>query len=84
MWPNGKAQDFDSWYYGFESHHPCFGGDFMNIVFYLIVIIVAVILWFLLAFIFYPLGKFVHRIFSDALHELNRDNEKSTRKGDEN
>lgn len=56
----------------------------MNIVFYLIVIIVAVILWFLLAFIFYPLGKFVHRIFSDALHELNRDNEKSTRKGDEN
>lgn len=56
----------------------------MNPVFYLIVIIVAVVLWLLLAFIFYPLGRLVNRIFSDALHELNRDDENFTRKDDEN
>ena len=56
----------------------------MNPVFYLLVIIVAVILWFLLAFIFYPLGRFLYRIFSDTMHELNREDEKSTGKDDEN
>lgn len=56
----------------------------MNPVFYLLVVIAVVILWFLLSFIFYPLGKFLYRIFSDTLHELNRDDENFTRKDDEN
>ena len=45
----------------------------MNPVFWLLVIVVAVILWFLLAFIFYPLGRLVYRIISDAISELNRE-----------
>lgn len=55
----------------------------MNPVFYLLVIIVAVTLWFLLAFIFYPLGRLLYRIFSDTMHELTREDEKSTEKEDE-
>ena len=55
----------------------------MNPVFYLIVIIAAIVLWALLAFIFYPLGKFVYRIISDAIHELNRDDEDLQRKDEE-
>ena len=50
------------------------GGD-MNPVFYLIVIIAAILLWTLLAFIFYPLGRFMWRLISDTAHELNRDDE---------
>ena len=45
----------------------------MNPVFWLLVIVVAVILWFLLAFIFYPLGRLVYRIISDTISELNRE-----------
>lgn len=55
----------------------------MNPVFYLLVIIAAVTLWFLLAFIFYPLGQLLYRIFSDAIHELIREDENSTGKDDE-
>ena len=47
----------------------------MNPVFYLIVVIVAIVFWMLLAFIFYPLGRFVWRIISDTAHELNRNDE---------
>lgn len=45
----------------------------MNPVFWLLVIVVAVILWFLLAFIFYPLGRLIYRIVSDAISEINRE-----------
>ena len=38
----------------------------MNIAFYILVIIAAVALWFLLSFLFKPLGKFLTRIFNDA------------------
>ena len=55
----------------------------MNPVFYLIVIIAAVTLWFLLAFIFYPLGRILHRLYLDVMHELTREDEKSTGKDDE-
>jgi hypothetical protein len=47
----------------------------MNPVFYLIVIIAAILLWRLLAFIFYPLGRFIWHIITDTAHELNRDDE---------
>lgn len=45
----------------------------MNLVFYLLIVMFAVILWFLLSFIFLPLGKYFYRIFSDAMDELNKD-----------
>ena len=43
----------------------------MNPVFWILVVVVAIILWFLLAFIFYPF----YRIISDAVSELNREEE---------
>ena len=44
----------------------------MNPVFIFLVIIGSVIIWFLLSFIFYPLGKLIYRIFKDAVDEINR------------
>lgn len=38
----------------------------MNIVFWLLLIIALVALWFLLAFVFRPVGRFVFRVFSDV------------------
>lgn len=47
----------------------------MNIVFYLLVLVFAVILWFLLSFIFFPLGKYLYNIFKEAINEMNRDDD---------
>lgn len=44
----------------------------MNPVFIFLVIIGSVIIWFLLSFIFYPFGKFIYRIYKDAVDEINR------------
>lgn len=44
----------------------------MNPAFILIVLIVAVTLWFLLSFVFYPLGRIIYRIWKDACDEMNR------------
>lgn len=47
------------------------------IVLYLLIILAAIALWFLLAFVFVPLGKFLYRIWRDAMDEMSRDgNEK--------
>lgn len=48
----------------------------MNPVFWLLVVLIAIALWFLLAFIFFPLGKFLWRIGSDAMEELKKDDKK--------
>lgn len=45
----------------------------MNLVFYLLIVMFAVILWFFLSFIFLPLGKYFYRIIKDAMNELNKD-----------
>lgn len=45
----------------------------MNPVLVLLIIIGVVILWFLLSFAFYPLGKLIHRIWKDACDEMNRE-----------
>lgn len=46
-------------------------------VFYLLVIIGVVVLWFLLAFMFKPVGRFFHRIYRDAIDEMmEEDNNK--------
>lgn len=46
------------------------------IVMYLLIIVFAIALWFLLAFIFFPMGKFFTRIWKDAIDEMNRDDNK--------
>lgn len=45
----------------------------MNPVLVFLVVISAIVLWFLLSFIFFPLGKFVSRIGKDAMEEMNKD-----------
>lgn len=53
----------------------------MNPAFIIIVLLVAVLLWFLLSFVFYPLGKIIFRIGQDAIDEMNReDNKKEDKK----
>lgn len=55
-----------------KNLHGNLGGVKMNPVFWLLVVLGAVVLWFFLAFVFYPLGKFLWRIGSDAMEELDR------------
>ena len=51
-------------------------GKIMNPVFIFLVLVGAVILWFLLSAIFYPFGRFLHRIWKDAVDEMNREDKK--------
>lgn len=52
----------------------------MNPVFVILVILGAVLLWFLLSFVFFPLGKLIYRLWKDAVDEMNREDKK--RKGE--
>lgn len=45
----------------------------MNPVFIFLIIIALVTLWFLLSFLFVPLGKLTHRVYKDAVDEMNRE-----------
>lgn len=45
----------------------------MNPVFIFLIIIALVALWFLLSFLFVPLGKLTHRVYKDAVDEMNRE-----------
>ena len=47
--------------------------DAMNPALILIVIILAIVLWFLLSFVFIPLGKFLYRIGKDTLDIMNKE-----------
>ena len=38
--------------------------------FYILVILGVVLLWFLLAFMFKPIGKFFHRLYQDAVDAI--------------
>ena len=49
----------------------------MNPALLIIVLIVLVALWFLLSFLFRPMGKFTYRIYKDAVDEINKKEEKS-------
>lgn len=55
----------------------------MNPVLIILVLLLAVVLWFLLSFLFYPLGKIVNRIFKDAVDEINREDKENDEKGEE-
>lgn len=48
----------------------------MNPVFWLLIVITTVFLWFLLAFLYRPIGKFFYRIWKDAIDEINNNNSK--------
>ena len=47
----------------------------MNPILLIIILIFIVLLWFLLAFAFRPIGKFFKRLFDDAISEINKDDE---------
>ena len=48
----------------------------MNPAFIILVISGAILLWFLLSFVFLPLGKLVHRVVKDAIDIMNKDENK--------
>lgn len=52
----------------------------MNFVFWLLVILGIVLLWFLLAFTFRPIGRFFYRIWKDAIEAMNIKDTDSERK----
>lgn len=54
----------------------CAGGEYMNPVFILLVLLGTVGLWFILAPIFYSLGKIFSGIYEGAKEEMNRDDKK--------
>lgn len=47
----------------------------MNPALIFLVLIAAVVIWFLLSFVFYPLGQLIYRIYKDAVDEINRKDE---------
>lgn len=53
----------------------------MNPVFVILVILAVIVLWFLLSFVFFPLGKIIYRIGKDAIDEINRE-ENNEEKGE--
>lgn len=48
----------------------------MNPIMYLIVIIAAIVVWFLLTIVFKPLGSFIFKIWDDTSKTLNEKEEK--------
>lgn len=53
----------------------------MNPAFIILIILAAVALWFLLSFVFYPLGKFIYRIWRDAIDEIHKEDSKKGEEG---
>lgn len=47
----------------------------MNPVFWLLIIIIAIIIWFFLSIIFKPLGKLIYRIMNGIREILKEENE---------
>ena len=45
----------------------------MNPVFWLLVALVAVLLWFLLTFVFIPLGKIINKKWNNTMKILNEE-----------
>lgn len=55
-------------------------GEIVNPVFVILVILGAILLWFLLSFVFYPLGRFLYLLWKDATDEMNREDKSKRRK----
>ena len=47
----------------------------MNFVFWLLIILLLILLWFLLSFVYRPIGKFFYRIWKDTIDEINLQDE---------
>lgn len=43
----------------------------MNPMFWILVILAVILLWFLLAFLYRPIGRLFYRIWEDAINEIN-------------
>lgn len=54
----------------------------MNPALFLIVFIALIALWFLLSFVFRPLGRFIYRIYKDAIDEMNKEENNNKNKED--
>ncbi len=52
----------------------------MNPVFIALVILLAVVIWFLLAFAFKPIGKICSKIAEDAFDQMSDKNEEEEKK----
>lgn len=48
----------------------------MNLAFIILVILGVILLWFLLSFVFIPLGKLVYKVVKDAIDIMNKDENK--------
>jgi uncharacterized protein involved in cysteine biosynthesis len=46
----------------------------------LLILISSIAIWFLLSFVFEPLGEFLCKIFNDAMDEINKKEEKEKEK----
>ena len=53
---------------------------YMNPVLFILILLGAFILWLLLSFVFYPLGKIGYRLWKDAIDEMNRESDKKETK----
>lgn len=56
----------------------------MNLAFILLVILGLIVLWFLLSFAFVPIGKFIHKIYQNAVDELNKEDIKNEENKEDN
>lgn len=45
----------------------------MNPAFILLVLLGAVVVWFLLSFAFRPIGRFIYRIWRDVVDSINKE-----------
>ena len=52
----------------------------MNPVLWILVLLAAVLLWFIISFIFVPLGRFVLRKWDNVMGLLNNDEQKEDEK----
>lgn len=48
----------------------------MNPALGIIIIVTIILLWFLLAFLYKPIGKLFYRIYKDAMDEIKNEDEK--------
>ena len=48
----------------------------MNPAMMIIIVLSVVLLWFLLAFLYKPIGKLFYRIYKDAIDEIKSEDEK--------
>lgn len=47
----------------------------MNVVFWLLIFIAVFFAWFILSFLFRPLGRFFMRLFNDAMEQMKETEE---------